>query len=88
MKLQPNQRKKLKDAITEISGSFTRVEAERDLIKEIVSDLHEEFQIPKKTLNKIARTYHKQSLLQDLQDHEEFLDLYDAIVKPPTNEEN
>lgn len=79
--LQPNDRKKIKDAITEVSHSFTRIEAERDLMKEIISDLHEEYQIPKKTLNKIARTYHKQSLLQDLQDHEEFVGLYDSIVK-------
>lgn len=79
--ITPDDRKKIKAAMSEISNSFVRVEAERDLIKEIVDDLHKTHQIPKKTLNKIARTYHKQSLMQDLQDHEEFVELYDSIVK-------
>jgi hypothetical protein len=35
----PEDRKKIKDALQEISDSMTRVEAERDLIKDIVNDL-------------------------------------------------
>lgn len=79
--ITPNDRKKIKAAMSEISNALVRAEAERDLIKEIIGDLHKEHQIPKKTLNKIAKTYHKQSLIQDLQDHEEFVELYDSIVK-------
>lgn len=73
-------RKKFKDAITEISHSFTRMEAERDLIKEIVKDLSDNFQFPKKTITKIAKTYHKQNFTQELQDHEEFESLYEEVT--------
>lgn len=77
----PEDIKKLKNAIQEISHSMTRMEAERDLIKEIVKEQSTELQIPKKTINKIAKTYHKQNLTQEVQDHEEFVELYETVTK-------
>ena len=38
-------------------------------------------EIPKKIISKIAKTYHKQSLTQDIQDHEDFVELYDKVAK-------
>ena len=81
MNLNPEQTKKLKGAIQEISNSMLRTEAERDLIREIVKEQSAELQIPKKIISKIAKTYHKQSLTQDIQDHEDFVELYDKVVK-------
>jgi hypothetical protein len=77
----PEDKKKLKDAITEISKSMTRMEAERDLIKEILKEQSEEFQIPKKILSKIAKTFHKQNLTQEVEDHEDFVELYEEVTK-------
>ena len=77
----PEDRKKIMNAIQEISNSLTRVEAERDLIREIVKEQSQELQIPKKIITKIAKTYHKQSLTQDIQDHEDFVELYDKVTK-------
>lgn len=51
--------KQIKDACFEISASFTRIEGEKDLIKETMITLKESTGIPKKHLNKIARLYHK-----------------------------
>ena len=79
--LTDEQKKQLKGAIQEISNSMLRSEAERDLIREIVKEQSQELQIPKKIINKIARTYHKQSLTQDIQDHEDFVELYDKVTK-------
>ena len=76
-----DDRKKFFNAIKEISASMTRTEAERDLIKEIVKDQSETHQIPKKVINKIARTYHKQNLTEVEADHEEFVELYEKVVK-------
>jgi hypothetical protein len=81
MNLTPEQKKELQGAIREISGSMTRTEAERDLIREIVKDQSQKHQIPKKTINKIAKTYHKQNLTQEIEDHEEFVELYDSVTK-------
>jgi uncharacterized protein YydD (DUF2326 family) len=73
-------RKKIRDAFFEVSNSYTRIEAERDLIKEIIADLAEKFELPKKTLNKMARTYHKRNFDEEQAKFEEFEALYDEIV--------
>ena len=77
----PVDKKKILDAIREISNSMTRISAERDLIRDIVKDVSDNFQIPKKTVNKIAKTYHKQNLTQEVQEHEEFVELYDSVTE-------
>jgi len=74
-------KKKLHAAIVEISNSMTRVEAERDLIKDIVKTASDNFQIPKKTISKIAKTYHKQNFSQAVAENEEFEELYEKITK-------
>jgi uncharacterized protein YukE len=77
----PEDRKKINGALQEISNSMTRIEAEKDLIKNIVNDLSEEFQLPKKTVNKLARVFHKQNFDQESQDFDELETLYEEIVK-------
>jgi hypothetical protein len=77
----PEDKKKIMAAVREISASMTRTEAERDFIKETVKDVSDNFQIPRKTIKKIAITYHKQNLTQVEADHEEFVDLYDDVTK-------
>ena len=79
--LNDEQKKQLKGAIQEISNSMLRSEAERDLVREIVKEQSAELQIPKKIITKIAKTFHKQSLTQDIQDHEDFVELYDKVTK-------
>jgi hypothetical protein len=81
MNLTPEQKKDLQKAVQEISNSMTRMEAERDLIREIVKDQSQNLQIPKKIISKIAKTYHKQNLTQEIADHEEFVELYESVTK-------
>jgi Zn-dependent M32 family carboxypeptidase len=81
MNLTPEQKKELQKAVQEISNSMTRMEAERDLIREIVKDQSQNLQIPKKIVSKIAKTYHKQNLAQEVADHEEFVELYESVTK-------
>ncbi len=78
--LTPEQKKDLQGAIQEISNSMLRSEAERDLIKEIVKDQSDALQIPKKVISKIAKTFHKQNLAQEVADHEDFVELYEKIT--------
>lgn len=77
----PEDKKKIMAAVREISASMTRTEGERDLIKETIKEVSDTFQIPRKTIKKIAVTYHKQNLTQVEADHEEFVDLYDDVTK-------
>ena len=78
--LTPEQKKDLQQAVQEISNSMTRTEAERDLIKEIVKEQSDQLQIPKKIISKIAKTFHKQSLHQEVADHEDFVNLYEKVT--------
>jgi hypothetical protein len=80
-------RKKIFAAIREISNSFVRMESERDLIKDIVKDVSDTYQISRKTVNKLAKVYHKQNLTQVEQEHEEFVEVYESITKSSQGEE-
>lgn len=77
----PSDRKKIRDALTEISNSMTRIAAERDLIKEVVKDLSDQYQLPKKTINKMARVFHKQNFSEEQQQFNEFETLYEELIK-------
>lgn len=59
---------------------MTRVDAEKDLIRETIKEMSDEFKLPKKTLNKMARVYHKQNFPQEVASHEEFETLYESVV--------
>lgn len=73
-------KKKIKDALFEISASMTRMEGEKNLIKEILSTIEEEVEIPKKFMSKMAKVYHKQNYSAELADHEDFTTLYETIT--------
>jgi hypothetical protein len=81
----PVDRQKIKKMLGEISGSMTRMEAERDLIRETIKAMSDEFQLPKKTLNRMAKVYHKQNYTQEVAEHEEFEDLYTMIIQENNN---
>jgi len=78
----PADIKIIMDAVKEADASLIRIAAERDLIKNIVSDLDEKFpDIGKKYINKTIKTYHKQNFADLQNENEDFVELYDAIVK-------
>lgn len=74
-------RAKIKQKLGEISSSMTRMSAEKDLIREIVKDISDEFQLPKRQVAKMAKVFHKQSFQQEIQEQEEFEVLYGNIVE-------
>ena len=57
----PADRKAVHDALREISNSMTRIEAERDLIKETLNMLKDNYELPTKYTRKLAKIYHKQN---------------------------
>lgn len=81
MQLLEQDRKKIRDAMQEASNSMIRIDAEKDLIKNIVEDLNDAFQIPKKTINKMIRVYHKQNFQEEVASHDEFETLYENITQ-------
>lgn len=76
----PEDRKKLKAMIVEMTNALSRVDAEREHLKEISSAAVEEFGIKKTIINKLARTMYKNNYsdLQNENEHFEFL--YETLV--------
>jgi len=85
----PSDRKKIKDALQEISNCMTRIEAERDLIKEIKTDLFEEYKehLSKRQIARMARVYHKQNFDEEVANHEQFEALYEQITGTKTEQQ-
>lgn len=77
----PADRKAIKDAMQEISHSMTRIEAERDMIKETVKDICKTYSLPNRAFRKLAATYHKQNFADEAASFEEFETLYETIVE-------
>ena len=73
--------KKLLGVLKECSDSLTRIEGERDLIKEAVSDVAKNLQLPKSLVAKMVKVYHKQNYDEEVATNEQFEQLYETIVK-------
>lgn len=76
----PTDREKILRMVKEISDSMTRIESERDLIKETINDMSDQFQLNKKYIRKMAKVYHKQNFQQEKQETEEFETLYEQVT--------
>jgi hypothetical protein len=81
MQILDEDKKKIKGALQEASNSLTRIDAERDLVKNIINDTSNTFQIPKKTVKKLINVYHKQNFSEEVASHEEFEELYETVTK-------
>lgn len=77
----PTQIVAIKGCLQEISNSLTRMEAERDNIKEIVNRCATEFEMNKRITRKIARIYHKRNIEEERAEQEEISSTYDAVTK-------
>lgn len=73
-------RNKIKSALQEISDSFTRISAERDMIKDVVDSISQQYNLPKKYVNKMARTFHKQNFANIVAENEQLEILYETVV--------
>ena len=76
----PESIKAINKALQEMSASMTRVEAERDLIKDIVETVSEDHGIEKKIFRRMAKVYHKRNFTTEVQEHEEFEVMYENVV--------
>ena len=76
----PNDREVILSALKEWSNSSVRIEAEKDLQKNIIDDLSDKVDIEKKYLSKLATMFHKQNFAQFQQEREEIEELYESIT--------
>jgi len=75
----PQDRADIKQKLTEISASLTRIEAERDHINEILQDLQDQHELPKKYMRKVSKVYHKQNINEVKEEFSDVEDIYNAV---------
>tara|TARA_R110000868_G_scaffold358709_1_gene620423 strand:- start:90 stop:356 length:267 start_codon:yes stop_codon:yes gene_type:complete len=76
----PADRKTVLNALSEYSNSATRAEAEKDLQKNIITELSDKVGIEKKYITKLASMYHNQNFQQFQQEKEEIEELYESVT--------
>ena len=76
----PADRKGVYEAIVEISNSMTRMEAERDLIKETLNMVKDKYELPQKYTRTLAKIYHKQNFQEVKSEQSEVETLYESIT--------
>jgi len=78
--MNPNDKVKLIGALKDMSVSMARMDAERDLQKNIKNDVCKDLDLNKKVFSKLAKTYHKQNFSEEVQLHQEFETLYESVT--------
>jgi hypothetical protein len=76
----PADRQKLKQILRDMTDCMTRMDAEREVIKELAEAAEESFEIPKKLINKLARTLHKSNITEIVSDTENLEFLYETLI--------
>lgn len=78
--LSPEAITKIKAVFQDIDHLMSQVESLKDSIKDHITGLSDEYDLPKRTLNKMAKVYHAQNFMEEQQRNEEFELLYQNVV--------
>lgn len=78
--LDANQMKTVKDGVKEMSVHFTRIDDEKLALKDIVNSIHDDTKLNKKLINRIAKSYYKNSFNDEVTLDTEFESLYTNII--------
>lgn len=76
----PEDRKKILAALNEGSDSLTRIAGERELLKEIIDTVSEDFDLPKKYVRKMINVHYKSSIISVNAENEDLVELYTAVT--------
>ena len=55
----PADRKKIMDAMSEISNAYTRIDSEKEYVKDALDTLSKTYNLPKRVLSKLSKVMHK-----------------------------
>lgn len=82
--LSDTDKKKLKDIIQEMNNSLTRVAAERELQKEMLTKAAEELGLDKKLVRRMSKVYFKSNFSEEVESDNAFQDFYEMIINKGT----
>jgi len=75
----PNDITKLKQMINAAVDCMARIDSENEAKKEIIEEIVEQFEVPKKLVNKAIRTQHKLNFSEQATEAEDFELLYETL---------
>ena len=73
----------IRKVLKEVSDAMTRIDSEKDFIKDAVTDLSKTYSIPKASLNKVVKIYHKRNIAEERAKVDEEFYIYDEIFRQP-----
>lgn len=76
----PADRKKIMDAMSEISNAYTRIDSEKEYVKDALDTLSKTYNLPKRVLSKLSKVMHKGNFEEEAGNFEDFSDLYETLV--------
>jgi hypothetical protein len=76
-----NDKTAIRKVLKEVSDAMTRIDSERDFIKDAVTDLAKTYSIPKASLNKVVKIYHKRNIAEERAKVDEEFYIYDEIFR-------
>jgi len=77
----PTDRQKMKQMLAEMTHCLQRADDEKESMKEIADAVHNQFDVPKKIVNKLARTMYKHNYADLQAENEDFELLYETLVE-------
>ena len=78
----PADQKAIRDAVVEVSNALTRIEAERDFIKEVRKDIKQKYGVPGNFFGWLVKVYHKSSFNDETAKADTQETLYETIMGP------
>jgi len=71
--------KAIKSCLREMSECMSKINNEKELMKDIVGTTHDKFKIPKKIFKKMSNVYYKQSFQEIVSENNEFEALFEGV---------
>jgi hypothetical protein len=60
---------------------MTRMDGEKDFVREAIKNISKELDLPKRLVQRMVKVYHKQNYDEEVAVHEQFETLYQSVVK-------
>lgn len=77
--LTKENREKLKAVVQKVDASLTNISSEREFMKGLIVELAEGFPLDRKTIRRIAKTFHKASFNAEKSENAVFEELYENL---------
>jgi hypothetical protein len=75
----PKIAESVRKGLQDISNQMTMIEGYRSAIKAAIDALSEEFDLPKKLIRQMSRTYHRQTFETEVQEKDAFEQTYEKV---------